>query len=169
MISLEHIRQLQDKVNKAVDHLGNLQTEKDLLQEENDLLRSKISSYETRIAELESFIEEFKSEQSEIEMGIISALKHLDTLEEAVDELKTEPVARIPEADHSILTAKTPEPAPEAPAPAEQELASEDEVEATAVDSNWSQSSETIQPRSDETAVQGETVEDEDSGQLDIF
>jgi len=80
MISLEQIHQLQSKVNRAVERMAEL-------QEENDLLQSKLTGYEHRIVELENFIEEFRSEQKEIEEGIISALTHLDSLEEAVGGL----------------------------------------------------------------------------------
>lgn len=164
MISLEHIRQLQDKVNKAVYHLGNLQAEKDLLAEENDLLRGKIHSYETRITELEAFIEEFKSEQSEIEMGIISALKHLDTLEEAVDELKTEPLTREIEADHTSETVVAPEPGAELPPPAVTDTEEEPGTDDALVE-NTDEQAFVADP---EESPQ-ESVEDDESGQLDIF
>jgi FtsZ-binding cell division protein ZapB len=111
MISLEHIRQLQDKVNKAVDHMNTLAMEKELLEEENQLLRSRIDASENRIAELERFIDEFKIEQNEIEEGIISALKHLDSLEHAVDVLKTEP-SEIDPPVAAIAVTEVLEPAP---------------------------------------------------------
>lgn len=81
MISLEQIRTLETKVHKAVNMLT-------AVQEENQLLRSKLGTYENRIEELEFMIEEFKEDQSEIEQGIISALNHLDHLEDAVGGLK---------------------------------------------------------------------------------
>ena len=82
MISLEQIRSLETKVHKAVSMLT-------AVQEENQLLRSKLGACENRVEELEFMIEEFKEDQSEIEQGIISALNHLDHLEDAVGGLKT--------------------------------------------------------------------------------
>ena len=87
MISLEQIRTLETKVHKAVSMLT-------AVQEENQLLRSKLGTYENRIEELEFMIEEFKEDQSEIEQGIISALNHLDHLEDAVGGLKGQAVAQ---------------------------------------------------------------------------
>ncbi len=81
MISLEQIRSLESKVYKTVELMS-------VLQAENKLLKNSISKYEVRIEELEYMIEEFKDEQTEIEKGIISALTHLDSLEDAVGGLK---------------------------------------------------------------------------------
>jgi len=92
MISLEQIRTLESKVHKAVNMLT-------AAQEENQLLRGKLSAYESRIEELEYLIEEFKEDQSEIEEGIISALSHLDQLENAVGGLKHQTQPPVAEAE----------------------------------------------------------------------
>ena len=77
MISVEQIKQLQAKVQSAVDVIHKLRSE-------NSLLASKLSGYEKRIEELEVFIESYKRDQSSIEEGIVAALKKLDSLEESV-------------------------------------------------------------------------------------
>lgn len=118
MLSLEQIRSLESKVTKAVTLLASF-------QEENKILKSRLAQYETRIEELEFMIEEFKEEQGEIEQGIISALEHLDTLENAVGGLaqpaaavprpSAPPVASAPAAPQPAMAESTP--APIAPEP----------------------------------------------------
>lgn len=84
MISLEHIRTLESKVNKAVATMA-------ALQEENLQLKATLAQSKARIEELEFAIEEYREDQSEIEQGIMQALQHLDNLESAVGGLKTQP------------------------------------------------------------------------------
>jgi len=86
MISLEQIKQLQEKVNRAVSRMS-------ALQEENNILYEKLDACEKRVTELEAFIEDFRTEQRDIEEGIISALTHLDTLEKAVSTAGHETVS----------------------------------------------------------------------------
>ncbi len=83
MISVEQIHSLESKVLKAVDVIKSL-------REENDLLKTKLSGYEKRIEELEVFIDSFKQDQSNIEEGILNALKQLDLLEDIVTESDTD-------------------------------------------------------------------------------
>lgn len=120
MISLEHIRTLESKVNKAVATLA-------ALQEENLQLKSKLAQSKTRIEELEFAIEEYREDQSEIEQGIMQALQHLDHLESAVGGLKVPseaaPAAQVkPEALAAPVA-----PAPEVP-PAPVEAAEPEET-----------------------------------------
>lgn len=79
MISLEQIRSLENKVHTAVSRIR-------ALSEENATLKGRLESYEQRIAELETLVSAFKADQEEIEAGIVSALKHLDELEDSVAE-----------------------------------------------------------------------------------
>ncbi len=79
MITLEQIRQLEQRVQAAVSRIATLKNE-------NALLREKLESYEGRILELENSIAAFKRDQSEIEQGIVSALSQLDQLEDDVLE-----------------------------------------------------------------------------------
>ena len=79
MIQLKHIEALDSKVKSALALIAALRTE-------NADLLTKFDSYQTRISELEELIREFKTDQGEIEEGILRALKQLDTLEDAVTE-----------------------------------------------------------------------------------
>lgn len=79
MITLEQIRRLEQRVQAAVSRIATL-------KDENALLREKLESYEGRILELENSIAAFKRDQGEIEEGIVSALHHLDQLEDDVLE-----------------------------------------------------------------------------------
>ncbi len=74
MISLEHIRTLDEKVKKAVKALGDLRSE-------NSTLKQKLADYQKRIEELEKLIDDFKKDQGEIEQGIMNAITQLETLE----------------------------------------------------------------------------------------
>ena len=79
MIQLKHIEALDSKVKSALALIAALRTE-------NADLLTKFDSYQKRISELEELIREFKTDQGEIEEGILRALKQLDTLEDAVTE-----------------------------------------------------------------------------------
>ena len=77
MISLEQIKQLETRVHSAVARIRSLTAE-------NTTLKESLSSYEGRIDELEKMVSAFKSDQQEIEAGIIAALSQLDGLEDVV-------------------------------------------------------------------------------------
>lgn len=79
MISLEQIRQLETRVHTAVERIQTLNAE-------NTALKENLGRYEERIAELEKLVSAFKSEQEEIEAGIVSVLSQLDALEDSVSE-----------------------------------------------------------------------------------
>ena len=79
MISLEQVKQLETRVHSAVARIRSLTAE-------NTTLKENLSSYERRIDELEKMVTAFKSEQQEIEAGIVAALSQLDGLEDAVAE-----------------------------------------------------------------------------------
>ncbi len=89
MIRIEHIRQLESKIQNAVELLGQY-------KKENRLLKNQLTNYEGRITELENLIDQYKDEQGEIEQGIIKALQQLDNLENLVGNLKDEPVSTAP-------------------------------------------------------------------------
>ena len=98
MISLEQIKQLETRVHSAVARIRSLTAE-------NTTLKESLSDYETRIDELEKLISGFKSEQHEIEAGIVAALAQLDGLEDAVAESSAD--------DLPATTSDQPEPAQE--------------------------------------------------------
>ncbi len=107
MISLEQVKQLETRVHSAVARIRSLTAE-------NTTLKENLSSYERRIDELEKLVSAFKSEQQEIEAGIIAALSQLDGLEDAVAETNADlpqeqPPEELPEQD------ETPADPPDAP------------------------------------------------------
>lgn len=83
MITLEHIRKLDQKVSAAITTIS-------ALRGENEALKEKLGDYEKRIQELEKLVDEFKEDQSEIEQGILNALSQLDKLE---DDMSPAPAA----------------------------------------------------------------------------
>ncbi len=75
MIQLEHIRELNEKVQSTLEVIR-------LLREENGLLRGKLEENEARVKELEVLVSSFRNDQDEIEEGIKGILLQLDRLEE---------------------------------------------------------------------------------------
>jgi chromosome segregation ATPase len=89
MISLEQIRLLEARVNKAVELIRSL-------KDENKTLRRAVNAAQARMRELEKLVGDFKSDQQEIEQCILRALENLDRLEEEVTDKKgrKEPASR---------------------------------------------------------------------------
>lgn len=83
MIRIEQVRLLEQRVQKVITRITELQTE-------NTTLRRQLQNYEDRIADLETRIEGFASSQDEIEAGILNALQRLDEVEDAVAEENAE-------------------------------------------------------------------------------
>ena len=77
MIRLDQIKLLEGKVNRAVEQIR-------LLREENKALKRTVEKSQARMGELEGLVSRFKSDQDEIEQGILRALKNLDKLEDEV-------------------------------------------------------------------------------------
>ncbi len=115
MVSLDQIRQLEDKVNRAVEIIR-------VLKEENRTLRRTVEGSRARMKELEDLVRVFKSDQAEIERGLVSAIRKLDQLEDGLD------AARRPAPEPS---AAAPQASPAAPA-AERAPAGEDAPESAA-------------------------------------
>lgn len=78
MVSLDQVRQLEAKVNRAVEIIR-------ALREENRTLRRTIDASQARMRDLEELVRVFKSDQAEIERGLISAIRKLDQLEDGLD------------------------------------------------------------------------------------
>ena len=110
MLNLDQVRLLENKVERAVQMIKSLHTEKDSLKKEIEL-RDK------RISELEKLIVAFKDDQSKIEEGIINALNQLSAFEDASYTRKNE--AR-PQAAETEMPVPSQEPAPAAPPKKEQ-------------------------------------------------
>ncbi len=81
MISLEQIRLLETRIDKAVELIRSL-------KDENKTLRRAVNSNQARMRELEKLVGDFKSDQQEIEQCIVRALENLDRLEEEVTDKK---------------------------------------------------------------------------------
>ncbi len=140
MITLEQVRLLEQRVQKIVQRLSELQSENTSLREEVHQLRASEGALKERIAT-------FDATQAEIESGILSALHRLDEVEDAVAE---------GDAESRRIVVETPADsegdAPEAAAEQE-EAETPDETET-----------------SDETELQEDADETEQGGpELDIF
>lgn len=79
MVKIEQVRLLEQRVQKVIGRISEL-------QQENHTLRSQLQTYQDRISDLEARIDGFASTQEEIEAGILSALQRLDEVEDAVGE-----------------------------------------------------------------------------------
>ena len=77
MVTLEQIRNLEAKVQRAVAYIADL-------KDENTVLQKNLEKYRKRIDELEVLITEYKEDQNAIETGIKNALFHLDKLEDSI-------------------------------------------------------------------------------------
>lgn len=163
MISVEQIRALEERVEKALSFIASLRTEKVALEkrlETADALRLKAEARaeaaELHVLELEEAAEAFRQDQARIEEGIVHALERLDSFEDLVlrAELEAKPQAaseKIAEAASAPAAAPTPEPA----APAEKSSPSAGEAEPA-----------TVVPEASKPLEELPVVE---TGELDIF
>ena len=110
MVSLEQVRVLNGKVQKALEVINGLRSE-------NGMLRNKLGEYEKRMEELETLVNSFNQDQDDIETGILGILQQLDKLEEdfyGQAAEKPAPAAEIAEEKPSPEPVKVPEVNPEA-------------------------------------------------------
>ena len=77
MINLDQIKQLEERVSKAIELMQTL-------KDENDLLKLELHDRQKRIDELENIVLVFRNDQAKIEEGIINALNHLSAFEDTV-------------------------------------------------------------------------------------
>ena len=77
MLNLDQIKQLEDRVSKAIELMQSL-------KDENDLLKLELHDRQKRVEELEHIVLVFKNDQAKIEEGIINALNHLSAFEDTV-------------------------------------------------------------------------------------
>ncbi len=103
MVSLEQVRALETRVEKAVALIASLKNE-------NAQLRTGLVAAEGRVAELEGLVKEFQQDQVRIEQGIVQALRKLDQFEDVVHAVADHAVA-----DHAVAgQVKVSEPAEKA-------------------------------------------------------
>jgi chromosome segregation ATPase len=94
MISVEQVRALEDRVEKAVAFIATLKHENVALRGELDSARQELAKALSRAAELEAAAETFRRDQASIEEGITHALRKLDAFEDLVlkaGEARTRP------------------------------------------------------------------------------
>jgi len=152
VVSLEQVRALETRVEKAVALIAALKTE-------NAQLRSQLTSADGRVTELEDQVRLFQQEQGRIEEGILQAIKKLDFFEDAVQAASSQ--LHTPEARAA--------PAAVAAKPAEAPAAPEDDFFGAA-DQAASDSALTDQPALDSVADAAVSAaaepESADTGQL---
>ncbi len=74
MLSLEQIQRLEEKVFRAVELIK-------ALKEENNILKSELETANKKVEELEQIISDYRSNQVEIEEGIVKAIRQLEDLD----------------------------------------------------------------------------------------
>ncbi|HHU36484.1 MAG TPA: cell division protein ZapB [Treponema sp.] len=104
MLTLDQVRLLENRVEKAVGKITSL-------TEENNRLRSQLSTLQSRTTELEGFVTSFKDDQGKIEAGILNALEQLSVFEDSLTEEEslepeqiTPPVDTEQETSNPIVT-----------------------------------------------------------------
>lgn len=93
MLSLDQVRLLENRVEKAVGKISSLTAE-------NENLRAQLGTLQQRVRELEGFVNGFKDDQGKIEAGILNALEQLGALESAItsEPVQEQPAPSIEEA-----------------------------------------------------------------------
>jgi len=79
MITLEQVRALEARVEKALSVI-------DRLTAENAALRDSAAREKKRATDLERTIEEYRRDQTRIEQGILHALERLNAFEDAIQD-----------------------------------------------------------------------------------
>ncbi|HKL84889.1 MAG TPA: cell division protein ZapB [Treponemataceae bacterium] len=77
MLSLDQVRLLENRVEKAVERIQSLTSE-------NTHLRTQLTPLQSRVNELEGLVRAFKDDQGRIEEGILNALDRLSAFEDSV-------------------------------------------------------------------------------------
>ncbi|MBO8450852.1 MAG: cell division protein ZapB [Spirochaetes bacterium] len=121
MLSIEQVRQLENRVEKAVWKITSLSEENTRLSEENHRLQDQLFSVQNRVNELERAVQAFKDDQGRIEEGILSALDKLSAFEDSV--LNQDPEQPDSAAGSAAEGTDTPDAAPAAEGLAEDPFA----------------------------------------------
>ncbi len=144
MLNLDQIKQLEERVSKAIELMQSL-------KDENDLLKLELHDRQKRIDELENIVLVFKNDQAKIEEGIINALNHLSVFEDTVYQAAASNASSVQVQASSSEAASSAAPAEESSTVSD----SENQPQAAAVVSVT-----VTQPASDEPA---------NSNQMEIF
>jgi FtsZ-binding cell division protein ZapB len=88
MISLDQILLLEQKVERAVEKITQLQAE-------NDALRRKCSELTNALSSKTEQISSFEQDQNKIENGILKALERLNSIENSVLKAASEPAPAV--------------------------------------------------------------------------
>ncbi len=91
MLTLDHVRALEERVDRAVSTIARLRAE-------NSSLREELGAGKARVAELEAFVEGVKRDQSRIEEAIVKALGRLESFEDTITGKGAAPAASQPSA-----------------------------------------------------------------------
>lgn len=122
MITLEQVRALEARVEKALAAI-------DRLTSENATLRDSVAREKKRAADLERTIEEYRKDQTRIEQGILHALERLNAFEDAIQDpalpASPSPLADKPIRSGSASAAHSAQAAPAAQKPAAEPRAAE--------------------------------------------
>jgi chromosome segregation ATPase len=108
MLTIEQVRALETRIEKAVNLVASLREENAQLKKETISVHSALSAAELRVVELESVIAGFQKDQARIEQGIIDALRKLDAFEDTVHTVVAAPSqeARNSETSHTVTHTK---------------------------------------------------------------
>jgi hypothetical protein len=79
MVSLEQVKLLETRIDRAIGYVEKVTAE-------NTALREKLDSYQKRIDELEVLVRRFRDDQGRIEDGILAALDKLNKFEDALEK-----------------------------------------------------------------------------------
>jgi chromosome segregation ATPase len=97
MIHIDQVRTLEIKVKQAVQLVVHL-------RRENDHLRSRLADTEVRIQEMEELLSALKTAQTQIELGIQSALNDLGQIDSEPPEVAD--AGEVPVASEKIVFAE---------------------------------------------------------------
>ena len=153
MISVEQIRALEERIEKALAYIANLKSENASLKSKTAAAEAarlgaekRAEAAEFKVLELEEAAETFGRDQQRIEEGIVHALEKLDAFEDLV--LRGENAEG--GSGRGSAAVETPAPAASAPEPATPKAAAEPAVKA--------ERPAPIAARTEEAAASAETV-----------
>lgn len=116
MLSVEQVRALEGRVEKALAYISSLRTENADLRARLGKAEGDLGLAAARAAELEAAAESFRRDQARIEEGIVHALEKLDAFEDLVIRAAEPSPREAPAADRRPAPAAQQAAVPSAPA-----------------------------------------------------